>query len=66
MDTKQKILDTITTLTIGVGNLVLNSIDVISKVVTLVVALLSGAYLIWKWMHDIKKEKRDRNFHDYY
>ena len=59
MDTKQRAFDTVLTLLLGLGNVLITYIDIVSKIVALFVGLLSAAYLIWKWRRDIKKENQN-------
>lgn len=61
METKQKVIDSVITFIVGSGTVIITYIDIVSKLVALIVGILSGVYLIWKWRYDVKREREHYN-----
>jgi len=63
MDDQHKLIDITLTFILGLGNMLITYVDIVSKFVALVVAILSGGYIIWRWRRDIRKYRDERHYH---
>jgi len=62
MEDQHKLIDITLTFILGLGNMLITYVDIVSKFVALVVAILSGGYIIWRWRRDIKKYRDERHY----
>ncbi len=62
MDDQHKIIDITLTFILGLGNMLITYVDLVSKFVALTVGIISGGYIIWRWRRDIRKYRDERHY----
>ena len=65
MERQKIVIDNVLAVILGLGSLVVTYIDLVSKIIGLVVALLSGLFLLWNWRRIYRKDKIERE-HNYF